>query len=199
MSKPPAIAQLEIKSWTPEAYLELELNAEERHEYRNGEIRPMPGGTPNHNDIAGNLYILLKLALRGKAYRTFYADQRLWLPAVNLYTYPDIMVVEQPLQLQTGRTDTVMNPCLIAEVLSNSTADYDYGEKFTAYRTLPTFREYLLIDQYKIRVEHYVKTSTHQWVSSAHDNPAVTLSLKTVALNLQIADLYENIDFESAT
>ncbi|WP_448572177.1 Uma2 family endonuclease [Trichothermofontia sp.] len=70
-----------------EEYLELEVNSDTRNEYCNGEIIPMTGGTPNHNDIAGNLYILLKSSLRGKEYRTFYVDQRLWIPSVNLYTY----------------------------------------------------------------------------------------------------------------
>ena len=72
------------KIYTPEEYLEREVESAIRHEYRSGEIIPMTGGTPNHNDIAGNLYILLKSSLKGKAYRTFYADQRLWIPGANL-------------------------------------------------------------------------------------------------------------------
>jgi Uma2 family endonuclease len=112
------IAQTETKKYTLDEYLELEVVSEERSEYRNGEIMLMKGRTPNHNDITGNLYILLKSALKGKDYRTFYVDQRLWIPAVSLYTYPDVMVLSKPLQLQTGRKDTVMNPCSIAEVLS---------------------------------------------------------------------------------
>lgn len=188
---------LEIKKYTAEEYLEFEVNAEERHEYVDGEIRLMTGGTPNHNEIAGNLYILLKLALKGKAYRTFYTDQRLYLPDRNLYTYPDVMVVPRPLQLQAGRTDTVLNPCLIAEVLSKSTQDYDRGEKFVAYRTLESFQEYLLIDQYRIHVEHYVKTAAHQWLLSEYEDASVTLALNTVELQIQIADLYENVEFEA--
>jgi Uma2 family endonuclease len=188
------IAQLE-RRYTIEEYLELELVSETRSEYRNGEIVPMTGGTPDHNDIAGNLYIPLKLALKGKAYRTFYTDQRLWIPDRSLYTYPDVMVVEKPLQLQSGRTDTVVNPCFIAEVLSQSTQDYDRGEKFGAYRTLESFQEYLLISQYRVHVEHYVKTSVNQWLLSEYSDPTVTLTLSTFGLQLQIADFYENIEF----
>jgi Uma2 family endonuclease len=188
------IAQLE-RRYTIEEYLELELASETRSEYRNGEIVPMTGGTPDHNDIAGNLYIPLKLALKGKAYRTFYTDQRLWIPDRSLYTYPDVMVVEKPLQLQSGRTDTVMNPCFIAEVLSQSTQDYDRGEKFGAYRTLKSFQEYLLISQYRVHVEHYVKTSVNQWLLSEYSDPTVILTLNTFGLQLQIADFYENIEF----
>jgi Uma2 family endonuclease len=155
------------------------------------------GGTPNHNDIAGNLYVQIKLALKGKPYRTFYTDQRLWVPDRSLYTYPDVMVVEKPLQLQTGRTDTVINPCFIAEVLSKSTQDYDHGEKFSTYRTIDSFREYLLIDQYSIHVEHYVKTAANQWLLSEYADPNVTLSLNTFETQIEINALYENIDINA--
>lgn len=188
------IQTLEQRTYTHEEYLEFELASEERHEYVNGEIRLMTGGTPDHNEIAINLAALLKSALRGQPYRIFGADQRLWIPDRNLYTYPDVMVVEKPLQLQTGRTDTVTNPCFIAEVLSKSTQDYDHGEKFSAYRTIESFCEYLLIDQYKIHVEHYVKTATHQWLLSEYNDPSITLFLSTFEAQVAIIDLYENID-----
>ncbi len=189
------IAQIEKRNYTAEEYLELELTSEARSEYRNGEIVLMTGGTPDHNDISGNLYVVLKTALKGKNYRTFYADQRLWIPTFSLYTYPDIMVVPKPIELQTGRTDTVMNPCFIAEVLSKSTQNYDRGEKFLAYRSIPSFQEYLLIDQNRIHVEHHVKTATNQWLFSEYDDPTVTLTLRAVESQVQIAELYENIDF----
>lgn len=188
---------LEQRIYTCEEYLEFEVASEERHEYVSGAIRLMTGGTPDHNELAINLITLLKSALRGKAYRFFGADQRLWIPHRNLYTYPDVMVVEKPLQLQPGRTDTVMNPCFMAEVLSKSTQDYDHGEKFSAYRTIENFCEYLLIDQYRIHVEHYVKTAANQWLFSEYDDPNITLSLNTFEVQIQITDLYENIDFAS--
>jgi Uma2 family endonuclease len=191
------IAQTETKTYTPEEYLELEIASETRNEYRNGEIIPMTGGTPDHNKISGNLYIILTLALRRKPYETFHVDQRLWIPAVSLYTYPDVMVLQKPLELQTGRKDTVLNPCFIAEVLSKSTQNYDRIEKFASYRTIPTFQEYLLIDQYRIHVEHYVKTAVNQWIFSEYDDPNFTLSLSNFETQILIADLYENIDFNN--
>ena len=189
------IAQTETKSYTPEEYLELEVACGTRNEYRDGEIVSMTGGTHNHNEIAGNLHTLLKFALKGQSYRIFIADQRLWIPPVSLYTYPDMMVLPKPIELQTGRKDTVINPSFIAEVLSQSTQNYDRSEKFAAYRHIPTFQEYLLIDQYRIRVEHYVKTGVKQWIFSEYDDPNITLSFKTFELQILIADLYENIDF----
>ena len=192
------IAQAQKKFYTIEEYFELELTSETRSEYRNGEIVPMTGGTPEHNRVSGNLYIALSLSLRRKPYETFHVDQRLWIPNRNLHTYPDIMVVEKPLQLKSGRTDTLMNPCFVAEVLSKSTQDYDRGEKFVAYRTIDAFKEYLLIDQYSIHVEHYVKTAAHQWLLSEYDDPNVTLSFSVFDFQIQIADLYENLDFASS-
>jgi Uma2 family endonuclease len=181
--------------YTVEEYLELEINSEERHEFLDGAVRPTTGGTPDHNDIAGNLLVALKATLRGKPYRAFILDQRLWIAACGIYTYPDVMVVPQPLELQTGRSDTVTNPCFIAEVLSNSTKGYDRGEKFMAYRTIPTFQEYLLIDQYSIHVEHHVKTSPNQWLLSEYRSLDVTLSLNSFCCQVSISDLYENIEF----
>ena len=189
------IAQSETKIYTPEEYLELEIVCETRNEYRNGEIIPMTGGTPDHNEIAGNLNASLKLALKGQPYRIFIADQRLWIPTINIYTYPDIMVLQKPIELQIGRKDTVINPVLIAEILSKSTQNYDRSEKFATYRTIPTIKEYLLVDQYRIHVEHYVKTGVNQWTFSEYDDPNITLSLNTLELQILIADLYENIDF----
>jgi len=189
------IAQPQAKPYTADEYLALELASAECHEYRNGEVIPMTGGTPGHNRISGNLYIALSLGLKGQAYEVFYADQRLWIPDKSLYTYPDVMVLPKPLTLQEGRKDTVINPCFVAEVLSKSTQNYDRGEKFVAYRSIPTFREYLLIDQAQIHVEHHVKTAAHQWLFSEYDYPSITLSLDTFDLQLQIADLYENINF----
>lgn len=115
------------------------------------------------------------------------------VPDRNLYTYPGV-IVEKPLQLQTGRTDTVTNPCFIAEVLSKSTQDYDHGEKFSAYRTVESFREYLLIDQCSIHGEHYIKTAANQWLLSEYDDPNIILSLSTFEAQIEIIALYENID-----
>ena len=200
---------------TVEEYFELEFASEERYEYADGEIRLLAGGTPNHNFLVGNLLVVLKPLLKNQSCDVFVLAQRLWLPERNVYTYPDIMVLEKPIQLQEGRTDTVMNPCLIAEVLSKSseitgrstfggnlqttpTKDYDRSEKFLAYRTMETFQEYLLIDQYQIHVEHYVKTAANQWLLSEYKDPEITLTLSSVDIQLKIADLYENIDLAEA-
>ena len=183
-------------SYTSEQYLELEGSAETRNEYWNGEIRPMPGGTPTHNKIGSNLNALLWFGLKGKPYDLFIADQRLSIPDRNIYAYPDVMVVPRPIELQAGRKDTVMNPILIVEVLSNSTEAYDRDKKFSAYRTIPTFKEYVLIDQYDPHVEHYVKQNAHQWLFTEYDGLDQRVMLSSISVEISLVDLYENVEFE---
>jgi Uma2 family endonuclease len=183
------------KTYTVDEYLALEAGADHRNEYRNGAILPMAGGTPIHNKLNSNLNALLWFGLKGKPYDLFIADQRLAIPASNLYTYPDVMVVPRPIELLPGRKDTVMNPIFIAEVLSDSTKAYDRDEKFAAYRTIPTFQEYLLINQYRVHVEHYVKQAVNQWLFTEYDGQEARMRLASVAVEIGLADLYENVEF----
>ncbi len=141
--------QLETQKrhYTPEEYLELEEKAEYKSEYRDGEIIPMTGGTTNHNKIALNLAASLKISLRRKNYDVYIGDIRLWIPKYRQYTYPDVMVIQGQSVYTGTSTTTVMNPMLIAEVLSKSTKNYDQGDKFLYYRSIAEFKEYILIDQ----------------------------------------------------
>ena len=182
---------------TPQDYLEREIHSEHRNEYRNGEIVPMPGGTPNHNQIAGNLYAALNFALKRQPYQVFIADQRLWIGDRNFYTYPDVLMVEGELVYQEGRKDTIVNPCLIVEVLSKSTRSYDKDEKFASYRTLPSFCEYLLIDQYSFHVEQYSKTDSGKWLFCEYEGENSSLSLSTIEFEIALADLYDKVNWDA--
>jgi Uma2 family endonuclease len=188
------IAPSQSQPHTAEEYLALEVESESRNEYRNGEIIPMTGGTPEHNEIAGNLIYLLKSVLRGQPYGIFVTDQRLWIPDLDLYTCPDIMVIQRPLDLKPGRKDTVVtNPLLIAQVLSDSTQEYDRGEKFESYRTLATFQEYLLIDQSKPHVEQFVRQSESQWLFTEYRELESQVQLSSLPVELALKDLYEGV------
>ena len=189
------IAQVETKTYTAQEYLEAEVNSQDRHEFINGEIVLMAGGTPNHNEVTSILNAILRVSLKGKPYSIFASDQRLWVPQLNNYTYPDLMVVAKPIELQSGRTDTITNPLLIAEVLSKGTRAYDRDEKFAAYRSIPSFQEYLLIDQYRLRVEQYSKTDANKWIFSEYSCGGDRLMLTSVQVEIAIVDLYENIEF----
>ncbi len=189
--------QLETQKiyYTPEEYLEIEEKAEYKSEYRDGEIVPMTGGTTNHNKIAGNFYAYLKFGLKGTNYDVYIGDVRLWIPRYRQHTYPDVMVIEgQPIYTGTSTT-TVMNPMLIAEVLSKSTKNYDQGDKFLYYRSIPEFKEYILIDQYQYHVMQYIKTAENQWSFTEIEHESATLSLQTVDFQIELRDLYEQVNF----
>lgn len=181
--------------YSPDEYLEMEIKSPERHEYRDGNMVLMTGGTPNHNQLAGNFYATLNFSLKRQPFRVFVTDQRLWIPDHRIYTYPDVMVVAKPIQLQEGRKDTIINPVMIAEVLSKSTKSNDRDEKFAAYRTIPTFQEYLLIDQYKIHVEHYYKTDLNKWIFSEYQQEDAVISLVSIPFEISLADIYDNVDW----
>jgi Uma2 family endonuclease len=177
-------------------YLELEVISEYRHEYINGQIIPMTGGTPNHNQIAGNFYAALNFALKRQPYRVFITDQRLWIPKKRIHTYPDVMIVAGSLEFSEGRTDTITNPLIIAEVLSKSTRSYDIDEKFAAYRTIPNFQEYILIDQYKNHVQQYYKTDDKKWIFSEYEEEDSILILSSIQFQISLADIYDKVEFD---
>lgn len=192
------IAQTEIKKrhYTPEEYLALEATAEFKSEYHDGEIIPMTGGTTNHNQIIINLIANFKSPLQQQNCRLFTSDVRLGLPRHRRYVYPDVMIIEEkPVYEGTGKT-TVTNPLVIVEVLSESTRNYDKGDKFYYYRSIPEFREYILIDQYNYYVEKYAKTSENQWLLTEYEGPDAVLAMTAVALEIPFLDLYEGVEFE---
>ena len=184
----------EIK-YSIEKYLELEENSEFRNEYLDGEIKLMTGGTPNHNEITGNFYTFLKLALRGKNYKVFMSELRLWIPQYNMYTYPDLLVTNGQPVLQNNRNDTVINPLLIVEVLSKSTKNYDRGDKFDYYRSISEFAEYILVDQYRYNVKQFAKADDGRWWLNEYQNQSDSFSLVTLNCKIRLRDIYEEIEF----
>lgn len=186
--------QVKEPFYSPEEYLTLEAAAEFRSEYYNGQIYPMAGASPNHNRIAGNVHSVLNTALPDD-HDVFISDMRLWIPRAGLYTYPDVMVVAGALEFAEGRNDTVTNPLLIVEVLSESTKNYDRGEKFEFYRSLSSFQEYLLIDQYKTHVELFSKTTGHQWLLSDFEEMNATIVLSSVSLEISLESIYKKVAF----
>jgi Uma2 family endonuclease len=182
--------------YTPEEYLELEENAEYKSEYRDGEIIPMTGGTTNHNEIALNFAAYLKLALRKKDYRVYIGDVRLWIPRYRQYTYPDVMVIQgEPIYTGKGTT-TVMNPMLIAEVLSKSTQNYDQGDKFMYYRSIPEMKEYILIDQKQFHVMQHNKTDEGKWLLTEYEGKDSILNLSAIDFKISFEELYAGVNFE---
>ncbi|QJB43828.1 Uma2 family endonuclease [Dolichospermum flos-aquae] len=187
--------QTQTRYYTPEEYLELEEKAEYKSEYRDGEIIPMTGGTTNHNKIAGNFYAYLKFGLKKQNYDVYIGDVRLWIPRYRQHTYPDIMVIQGEPIYTGANTTTVMNPLLIAEVLSKSTSNYDQSDKFMYYRSIPEFKEYILINQYQYHVMQYVKTDDGKWIFTELHSESDILTLETIDFQIALSDLYEQVNF----
>lgn len=187
------IAQIQTGSHTLEEYLALEIASETRHEYIHGAIIPMNGGMPNHNRIIRNFCTLLTVRLP-KDFEVFVSDQRLWIPTHQIYTYPDVMVIKGDLVLQEGRKDTITNPVLIVEVLSESTAYYDRGQKFAYYRSIPSFQEYLLVDQYTYSVQNYQKISDTKWEFEEFNNLKAEIEFTSIPCRISLMDTYEKVE-----
>ncbi|NJL91502.1 MAG: Uma2 family endonuclease [Coleofasciculaceae cyanobacterium SM2_1_6] len=164
--------------------------ADYKSEYIDGEILPMAGGSTNHNQIALNISSLFNFAFRKLDYYVYMGDVRLWIPQKRIYTYPDVMVVAGEPEYFPDRQDTILNPILIIEILSDSTERYDRQGKFRSYRTIPSFQEYLLVEQTEIGIEHYYKTNNKQWSLQEYSAEDQTISLKFVDFVLDLEDLY---------
>ncbi|RCJ24698.1 hypothetical protein A6770_03305 [Nostoc minutum NIES-26] len=184
--------------YTPEEYLAQEEVAEFRSEYRDGEIVPMTGGSINHNQIAGNVYAYLKFILRKTDFKPYIGDLRLLIPRHRQYTYPDIFLIKGQPVFQEQRRDTILNPCLIVEVLLKSTKDYDRTDKFRYYRSLPEFQEYVLINQYEIGIEQYTKTEGNSWLFRAYEADTKNIVFASINVEITVEDIYENVDFNLA-
>jgi Uma2 family endonuclease len=178
-----------------EEYVTLEEGSNLRHEYFDGEMLAMSGGSRNHNQIAQNLTRAFD-HLRSSGCRAYVTDLRLNTPA-GLFTYPDVMLICGPAKLTPHNPETVTNPVLIAEVLSDSTRDYDRTQKFDLYREIRSLRDYLLIDQYAIDVEHRFLTGT-RWDSKRYTSGNDVFTLIGVTATVHVGALYELVDLSAS-
>jgi Uma2 family endonuclease len=189
--------QTQQEFYSVEEYLDLEAIADYKSEYRDGEIIPMTGGSINHNRIIRNLSKLFDLGLEGQPFETFMSDLRLWISRYRLHTYPDLMVITGEPEFYQERRDTVTNPFLITEVLSKSTMNYDKGEKFDYYRSIPSLKEYILVDQYQVYVEHFSKTADNKWLLTEYESVEDCLVLSSLNLQIQLQKIYDRVEFET--
>jgi Uma2 family endonuclease len=181
-----------------EEYLSLEEKAEYRSEYYNGEIIAMAGGTINHNRIAVNVGTALNFHFKDqKEYDVAISDVKLWIPETQHFLYPDVMVIADKPVYYENRKDTITNPLVIIEVLSKSTQHYDKGDKFRYYRTLPSFKEYILINQYECLIEQYTKISDYEWRISYKEHTDAMLKFVSFPFQISLQDIYNKVDFGS--
>jgi Uma2 family endonuclease len=205
-TSPPNITQdITTTHFTPDEYRVMEETAAERHEYRNGEIIAMAGGSEVHSAIATNLLVYLGFLLRDSNFRLYNSDLRVWIPEYNCGTYTDLMVVDGQPQLNGDRTDEILNPLVIVEVLSPSTEGYDRGDKFRKYRSLPSFCEYLLVSQTEPYIEQYHKLDDGsdseallqavRWQWQVYDHLDQSILLHSLNVEVPLGEVYRRINF----
>jgi Uma2 family endonuclease len=186
------LAYAENKAMSPEEFLKWERAAETRHEYANGQIYPMAGTSRQHVRITVNVTSGLHQRLRGKNCEPFSTDMRVWIPRRNAYNYPDVLVVCGEAQFLDNEFDTLLNPALVVEVLSPSTARRDLMAKFSDYRSLDSLKEYVVIAQNARSIEHFVKREDGIW---AIQEVGDELRLVTVPCVLTLDEIYDRVEF----
>ena len=187
-----------IHRLTEAEYLDLERSLESRNEFFDGEVFAMSGGTPLHSQIAANLIQVIGRRLSGGRCVVYTSDLRLKVEATGLFTYPDLSVVCGPLQFAAGTDDTVVNPTVIVEVLSDSTEAYDRGKKFENYRRMPSLREYLLVSQKEPRIEQFVRQENEQWLLREAAGLEATLALPSLEIKISLAEVFAGVEFVPA-
>ncbi len=184
--------------YTPEEYLELENQSEIKHEYLNGEIIAMAGGTTNHNKLSLKIAAKLLASLEEQGYEIYIGDVKLWIEDYNTYTYPDVMVVEGKAIYQGKNQTIITNPSVIIEVLSKSTSDYDQGDKFDIYRSLSSFKEYILIAQSQYYIKQFAKNEQGKWVLTDYRGESAILKFESVDFEISLKALYQYVDFNQS-
>lgn len=182
------------KKYSPVEYLELERAAGYKSEYYQGEIFAMAGASRNHNRIAGTLYVKIGSYLEGKPCNFYPSDMRVHIPANGLYTYPDLLVVSGKEEYLDEEFDTLLNPKIIIEILSESTENYDQGGKFGLYRSIPTLEEYIVIDSRSIKAEVWRKERGTWLLATETKDLESSIELASIGLTLPLRVIYDQTE-----
>ena len=181
---------------TPNEYLEFERQSKFKHEFFDGEIFVMAGGTPQHSLVRTNVVCELSTALKGYPCTTYDSDLRVLVEVTGLYTYPDASVFCDELQYEAGRNDVVVNPTLLVEVFSPSSEAYDRGKKFGHYRQIPSLREYVLVWQDEPRIESFHKNDQGAWELTEAAGIDSKLPLASLGVDLSLREVFDKVVFE---
>jgi len=182
------------RKMTEAEYLSFEETSEEKHEFYNGETFAMAGASRQHNDISTNLIIEIGTRFKGGPCRVSAAGQRVKVSRTGLYTYPDLLIVCGPREFDKLNENTLINPNIVIEILSDSTEGYDRGTKFEHYQKLPSVREYVLVRQDRMRIERHVRQPDESWTTTAFDDPAGSFALATIPISIPLADVYRDVE-----
>jgi Uma2 family endonuclease len=180
---------------TPEQYLEAERAAEFRHEYYNGQMYAMSGGSFQHFQIIGNITAELHSRLKTRPCAVGSSDLRLRVSPDGLYTYPDVIVICGDPRFADDQRDTLLNPALIVEVLSPSIEAYDRGFKSAQYRTLESLEEYALVSQAEPRVEVFRRQTGGHWLLSEATGLEAVCRFESLDCAVPLAEIYAKVIF----
>lgn len=183
---------------TEHEYLNTERQTYRRNEYLAGVMRPKAGGNRQHNLIVGGMYTAISSQLRDRECEAYAVAMRVRVVPTKTYLYPDIVAVCGEPRFEDAQADTLLNPTVIVEVLSESTEAYDRGEKFAHYRRLESLREYVLVAQNRVRIEHY-RREGEQWVLSEISEESGTLDLPSIDCHVSVGAVYEKVDFATVS
>jgi len=175
---------------TPGEYLALERRSEIKHEYFAGEMFAMVGASKRHNLITANIIRLLGNQLLDRPCNVYPSDMRVKVSATGKYTYPDVVVACDEENYDDAETDTLLNPVIIIEVLSESTEAYDRGRKFKQYQYIESLTEYLLVAQEPYRIEQYVRQSSNEWRYTEYHHAEDIVKISVIGCELALKDVY---------
>jgi Uma2 family endonuclease len=188
------------RRYSLEEYLELERESEVKHEFWNGEIYAMSGGTLGHDQIMGNVFDALRTCLREKDCRVFTNNMQIKVPAAPPYRYADASVVCGKVEVESfNGNDLLLNPVLLVEVLSPTTEAFDRGDKSSYYKSIPSFREYLLVAQHRPHITQLIKTTETSWTQIEVNDVAGSIYLPSIDCTLALAEVYRDIEFSAET
>lgn len=178
---------------TPAEYLAFErLQSDAKHEYHEGEILAMTGASREHHRVVSNVMGMLYNQLRGRPCDHYSGDMRVKIPATGRYLYPDMTALCDEPQFEDGELDTLLNPSVIIEVLSDTTEAYDRGAKFDHYRSIDSLQVYVLISQDKPQIEIFQRQNNH-WLLSVAKGLEASVRLEVIDCELVLADVYERV------
>ena len=175
---------------SPEEYLALERKAEFKSEYMDGVVYALAGASPRHNLIVANVIITLGVQLKGRPCKVYPSDLKIRVSNSKRFFYPDVSVVCGDDEFAGEEQDVLLNPTLIVEVSSESTAAFDRGKKFLSYQQISSLQDYLLVSQDEFLVEGYTRQGNDRWLYTKVTSLEGMIGLQSVECNLPLRDVY---------
>jgi Uma2 family endonuclease len=183
-----------VRRLSPQEYLAIERRTQTKSEYYRGEMFAMSGASRQHVAISANILAIIWTQFRGRTCQVYGSDMRVKVEASGLYTYPDVSATCDTPRFDDEHLDTLLNPRVLVEVLSPSTAGYDRGEKFELYRKLESLQEYLVVAPDRVFVEHHVRQDDGSWKLNDYGVASDVVTLASIQCQLPLADVYDKVE-----